>query len=68
MRPPARGRLPSAPCPGPGLDGLRPATGWHHGVMTERYAYLGPEGTFTEAAFRALEAAERAEPLPCATI
>ncbi len=36
--------------------------------MTERYAYLGPEGTFTEAAFRALDAAEHAEPLPCATI
>ncbi len=36
--------------------------------MAERYAYLGPEGTFTEAAFRALDAAEHAEPLPCATI
>jgi prephenate dehydratase len=36
--------------------------------MAERYAYLGPEGTFTEAAFRALEAARHAEPLPCATI
>jgi prephenate dehydratase len=36
--------------------------------MAKRYAYLGPEGTFTEAAFRALEAAEHAEPLPCATI
>ena len=36
--------------------------------MTERYAYLGPEGTFTEAAFRALDAAEHAEPLPYATI
>ena len=36
--------------------------------MAECYAYLGPEGTFTEAAFRALDAAERAEPLPCATI
>ena len=36
--------------------------------MAECYAYLGPEGTFTEAAFRALDAAEHAEPLPCATI
>lgn len=68
MRPPVRGRLPSAPCPGPGWSGARPVAGWHHGVMTERYAYLGPEGTFTEAAFRALEGAERGEPLPCATI
>ena len=36
--------------------------------MTERYAYLGPEGTFTEAAFRALDAASAAQPLPCPTI
>ena len=36
--------------------------------MAECYAYLGPEGTFTEAAFRTLDAAEHAEPLPCATI
>jgi len=36
--------------------------------MAECYAYLGPEGTFTEAAFHALDAAEHAEPLPCATI
>ena len=36
--------------------------------MAERYAYLGPEGTFTEAAFRALDAAEHAEPWPCPTI
>ncbi len=36
--------------------------------MAECYAYLGPEGTFTEAAFRALDAAEHAQPLPCATI
>jgi prephenate dehydratase len=36
--------------------------------MTERYAYLGPEGTFTEAAFRALDAAAGAQPLPCPTI
>src|SRR5579875_2692750 len=36
--------------------------------MAKRYAYLGPEGTFTEAAFRALDAAEHAEPVPCPTI
>ncbi len=35
--------------------------------MTERYAYLGPEGTFTEAAFRALDVAG-AEPVPYPTI
>jgi prephenate dehydratase len=36
--------------------------------MPERYAYLGPEGTFTEAAFRALDTAASAEPLPYPTI
>jgi prephenate dehydratase len=36
--------------------------------MTERYAYLGPEGTFTEAAFRSLDVATRAEPVPYPTI
>ncbi|HWG15441.1 MAG TPA: prephenate dehydratase [Streptosporangiaceae bacterium] len=36
--------------------------------MIERYAYLGPEGTFTEAAFRVLAAAEHVEPVPCPTI
>jgi len=30
------------------------------------YAYLGPEGTFTEAALRAVN--DRADPLPCPTI
>ena len=35
--------------------------------MTERYAYLGPEGTFTEAAFRSLAVAQ-AEPVPYPTI
>src|ERR1700753_3100499 len=35
--------------------------------MTERYAYLGPEGTFTEAAFRSLAVAQ-AEPVPSPTI
>ena len=36
--------------------------------MTERYAYLGPEGTFTEAAFRSLDVAEQAVPVPYPTI
>jgi prephenate dehydratase len=36
--------------------------------MTERYAYLGPEGTFTEAAFRSLAVASHAEPVPYPTI
>jgi prephenate dehydratase len=33
-----------------------------------RYAYLGPSGTFTEAALRTLPDAGQAEPVPCATI
>jgi prephenate dehydratase len=33
-----------------------------------RYAYLGPAGTFTEAALRSLEDAQHAEHVPCATI
>ncbi len=37
-------------------------------VMSDRYAYLGPEGTFTEAALRALDVAGQAEPVPCPTI
>jgi prephenate dehydratase len=36
--------------------------------MTKRYAYLGPEGTFTEAALRTLAGTEPTEPVPCATI
>jgi prephenate dehydratase len=36
--------------------------------VSERYAYLGPEGTFTEAALRALGVAASTEPLPCPTI
>ncbi|HEY2276791.1 MAG TPA: prephenate dehydratase, partial [Streptosporangiaceae bacterium] len=36
--------------------------------MTKRYAYLGPEGTFTEAALRALAGTEPVDPVPCATI
>jgi len=33
-----------------------------------RYAYLGPEGTFTEAALRTLPAAGDVQPVPCPTI
>ncbi|MGH3354419.1 MAG: prephenate dehydratase [Nocardioidaceae bacterium] len=38
------------------------------GVPPARYAYLGPEGTFTETALRSLPAASRAELWPCATV
>jgi len=36
--------------------------------MSDRAAYLGPAGTFTEAALRVLDAGADAEALPCATI
>jgi prephenate dehydratase len=29
---------------------MRGRPGWHHDLMQDRYAYLGPAGTFTEAA------------------
>jgi prephenate dehydratase len=38
------------------------------GVPPARYAYLGPEGTFTEAALRTVPAARRAELQPHATV
>jgi prephenate dehydratase len=38
------------------------------GVPPARYAYLGPEGTFTEAALRTLPAASRAELQPHLTV
>ena len=38
------------------------------GVPPARYAYLGPEGTFTEQALRSLPAAAKAELQPCATV
>jgi prephenate dehydratase len=38
------------------------------GVPPARYAYLGPEGTFTEQALRTLPAAARAELQPLATV
>jgi prephenate dehydratase len=38
------------------------------GVPPARYAYLGPEGTFTEQALRSLPAAARADLQPCTTV
>ena len=38
------------------------------GFAPERYAYLGPEGTFCESALRSLPAADRAEHLPCVSV
>lgn len=38
------------------------------GVPPSRYAYLGPEGTFTEQALRSLPAAAKAELQPAATV
>ncbi|MBA2464243.1 MAG: prephenate dehydratase [Nocardioidaceae bacterium] len=38
------------------------------GVPPARYAYLGPEGTFTEQALRSLPAAARAELQSCSTV
>jgi prephenate dehydratase len=38
------------------------------GTPPARYAYLGPEGTFSEAALRSLPAAEGAERLPCVSV
>jgi prephenate dehydratase len=37
-------------------------------AMQDRYAYLGPAGTFTEAALRTLDAAQPAEHVPYPTI
>lgn len=36
--------------------------------MSRRYAYLGPEGTFTEAALRTLPETDDAELLPCRSV
>src|SRR4051812_18913168 len=38
------------------------------GLPPPRYAYLGPEGTFCEAALRTLPAADAAEHLPCVSV
>jgi prephenate dehydratase len=37
-------------------------------TMADRYAYLGPEGTFTEAALEAFDPAALAGALPCASV
>src|ERR1700759_2630306 len=36
--------------------------------MAIRYAYLGPEGTFSEAALRSIPEAADAERLPCVSV
>src|SRR3954447_18073316 len=38
------------------------------GVPPARYAYLGPQGTFTEQALRSLPAAAKSELQPCSTV
>jgi prephenate dehydratase len=38
------------------------------GTPPARYAYLGPQGTFAEAAMRTLPAADRSEHLPCVSV
>jgi prephenate dehydratase len=38
------------------------------GLPPARYSYLGPQGTFCEAALRSLPAAERADHLPCVSV
>jgi prephenate dehydratase len=38
------------------------------GVPPARYAYLGPQGTFTEQALRTVPAAAKADLQPCATV
>lgn len=38
------------------------------GLPPPRYAYLGPEGTFCEAALRTLPAADKAEHMPCVSV
>src|SRR5207302_128668 len=38
------------------------------GLPPARYAFLGPRGTFCEAALRSLPAAERAEHLACVSV
>ncbi len=38
------------------------------GIPPARYAYLGPEGTFSEQALRAIPAAANAEQIPCVSV
>src|SRR6476620_9347846 len=45
-----------------------PTVGSVPGVPPARYAYLGPEGTFTEQALRSLPAAAKADLQPCSTV
>ena len=52
------------PCPrllGHGANLSGPRVGAVPGVPPARYAYLGPEGTFTEQALRSLPAAAKAD-------
>lgn len=41
---------------------------WDHGAVTHRYSYLGPRGTFTEEAVRALDGGPDPDALPCPSI
>src|ERR1700730_11345763 len=41
---------------------------WDHDAMTYRYSYLGPRGTFTESAVRALDGGTEPDAMPCASI
>ena len=38
------------------------------GLPPSRYSYLGPEGTFCEAALRTLPAADKVDHLPCVSV
>jgi prephenate dehydratase len=38
------------------------------GIPPARFAYLGPQGTFCEAAMRSLPAADKSEHLPCVSV
>jgi prephenate dehydratase len=41
---------------------------WEHDPVTYRFSYLGPRGTFTEAAVRALDGGAEPDALPCQSI
>ena len=49
-------------------DSIGPYAAPVPGVPPARYAYLGPEGTFTEQALRSLPAAVKADLQPCSTV
>src|SRR5439155_21064503 len=38
------------------------------GIPPGRYAYLGPRGTFCEAALRTMPGADRLDPMPCGSV